>query len=164
MSYTAPIGDMRFALEAAADLWAAKQAGLFSELDPDLLTAILDGAADFAEDTLAPLNRAGDRAGVTLKDGVVTSAPGFKEAYKQFAAGGWQGLAGDSIYSGAGLPTAVAVCAYEMMHAANMSFGLAPMLTLGAIEAIEQHGAPDQKELYLEKLSHHRPEDFHHLG
>jgi 3-(methylthio)propanoyl-CoA dehydrogenase len=152
MSYRAPIADMRFALEAAADLWRVRQSGRFADLDEDLLAAILDGAAALAWETLAPLNRSGDRAGVTLSDGVVTSAPGFKQAYSEFAAAGWQGLTADPLFGGQGLPRAVALCVFEMIHAANMSFGLCPMLTLGAIEAIETHGAPDQKELYLAKL------------
>ena len=152
MPYNAPLAEMRFALEAAADLWSVKHEGRFSELDPELLGAILDGAAALAADTLAPLNRVGDEIGVSLKDGVVTTPPGFKEAYKEFAAGGWLGLAADTTYGGAGLPSAVSLCAFEMVHAANMSFGLCPMLALGAIEAIQQHGAPDQKDLYLAKL------------
>jgi alkylation response protein AidB-like acyl-CoA dehydrogenase len=152
MSYRAPIADMRFALEAAADLWRVRESGRFADLDEDLLAAILDGAAALASETLAPLNRSGDRAGVTLSDGVVTSAPGFKQAFSEFAAAGWQGLTADPLFGGQGLPRAVALCVFEMIHAANMSFGLCPMLTLGAIEAIETHGAPDQKELYLAKL------------
>ncbi|MES1156807.1 MAG: acyl-CoA dehydrogenase family protein [Alphaproteobacteria bacterium] len=152
MPYTAPIEDMRFALEACADLWSLKQSGRYPDLDEDLLAAILDGAGELAADTLAPLNRSGDQAGVTLKNGVVTAAPGFKDAYKQFADGGWQGLAATTDFGGQGLPRAVALAVFEMVHAANMSFGLCPMLTLAAIEAIEKHGAQDQKDLYLAKL------------
>jgi alkylation response protein AidB-like acyl-CoA dehydrogenase len=150
MSYRAPIGDMRFALEACADLWSLRSR--FTDLDSDLLEAILDGAGSLAAETLAPINRSGDSAGVTLKDGVVTTAPGFREAYAAFKDAGWQGLAADPAYGGQGLPRAVALAVFETIHSANMSFGLLPMLTLGAIEAIEQHGAPDQKALYLEKL------------
>jgi 3-(methylthio)propanoyl-CoA dehydrogenase len=152
MSYAVPVPAMRFALEAGADLWSVQAGGAYGELDSDLLAAILDAAGALAAETLAPLNQSGDRAGVTLKDGVVTSAPGFKAAYAEFAAGGWQGLAADPAYGGQGLPSAVALAAFEMFHAANMSFGLAPMLSLGAIEAIQTHGAPDQKDLYLAKL------------
>src|SRR5689334_9115096 len=122
MPYTAPIADMRFALEAAAHLWSVKHEGRYSELDPDLLGAILDGAADLAANTLEPLNRVGDKTGVTLKDGVVTTPPGFKQAYKDFANGGWVGLAADPTYGGSGLPSAVSLAAFEMVHAANMSF------------------------------------------
>jgi alkylation response protein AidB-like acyl-CoA dehydrogenase len=150
MTYAAPIADMRFALEACAGLWGLRER--FPELDEDLLAAILDGAGALAAETLAPFNRSGDRAGVTLKEGIVTAAPGFREAYEAFKQGGWQGLAADPAYGGQGLPRAVALAVMETVHSANMSFGLLPMLTLGAIEAIEQHGAPDQKALYLEKL------------
>src|SRR5262249_32091540 len=136
--------------EACADLWSLRSR--FPDLDPGLMEAILDGAGALATNTLAPLNRSGDRAGVALKDGVVTTPPGFKQAYDAFKDAGWQGLAADPAYGGQGLPRAMALAVFETMHAANMSFGLLPMLTLGAIEAIEQHGAPDQKQLYLAKL------------
>ncbi len=150
MTYAAPIADMRFALEACADLW--RLGARYPELDADTLAAILDGAGALAGETLAPINRSGDRAGVRLADGVVTAAPGFRTAYEAFKAGGWQGLAAHPHYGGQGLPRAVALAVFETVHSANMSFGLLPMLTLGAIEAIEQHGAPDQKQLYLQKL------------
>ena len=150
MTYSAPIADMRFALEACADLWRLRER--FPELDADLLGAILEGANELASQTLAPLNRTGDRAGVKLSGDVVRAAPGFREAYEAFKQGGWQGLAADPAYGGQGLPRAVALAVMEAMHGANMSFALLPMLTLGAIEAIDQHGAPDQKALYLEKL------------
>lgn len=150
MPYAAPIADMRFALEACADFWSLRPR--FPDLDESTLAAILDGAGALSGGTLAPLNRSGDQAGVTLKDGAVTAAPGFREAYDAFRQGGWQGLAADPAYGGQGLPRALALAVMETVHSANMSFGLLPMLTLGAIEAIEQHGTPDQKQLYLEKL------------
>jgi alkylation response protein AidB-like acyl-CoA dehydrogenase len=150
MTYVAPIGDMRFALEACADFWSLREH--YPDLDEHTLATILDGAGALAADTLAPLNRIGDRAGVRLKDGVVTTPAGFREAYEAFKEGGWQGLSADPAYGGQGLPRAVALAVMETVHSANTSFGLLPMLTLGAIEAIEQHGAPDQKRLYLEKL------------
>ncbi|MGD9967105.1 MAG: acyl-CoA dehydrogenase [Hyphomonadaceae bacterium] len=150
MTYAAPIADIRFALEACAGFWSLRDR--YPDLDEHTLAAILEGAGALAGETLAQLNRSGDRAGVRLKDGVVTAAPGFCEAYEAFRQGGWQGLAADPAYGGQGLPRALALAVMEMAHSANMSFALLPMLTLGAIEAIEQHGAPDQKRLYLEKL------------
>lgn len=150
MTYFAPIADIRFALEACADFWSLRDR--YPDLDADLLAAILDGAGALANETLAPLNRSGDRAGVTLAGDVVTAAPGFREAYEVFKQGGWQGLAADLTYGGQGLPRSLALAVMETVHGANMSFALLPMLTLGAIEAIEQHGKPDQKQLYLEKL------------
>jgi alkylation response protein AidB-like acyl-CoA dehydrogenase len=150
MTYRAPIADMRFALEAAADFWRLRER--YPDVDEDVLAAILDGAGALAGDVLAPLNRSGDRAGVKLEGGVVRTAPGFREAYEAFRQGGWQGLAADPAYGGQGLPRALALAVMETLHSANMSFALMPMLTLAAIEALEQHGAPDQKALYLEKL------------
>jgi 3-(methylthio)propanoyl-CoA dehydrogenase len=150
MTYVAPIADIRFALEACADFWSLRER--YPDLDADLLAAILDGAGALANDTLAPLNRSGDQSRVTLKNDAVTAAPGFRDAYDAFKQGGWQGLAADPAYGGQGLPRALALAVMETVHGANMSFALLPMLTLGAIEAIEQHGQPDQKQLYLEKL------------
>lgn len=150
MTYTAPIADMRFALEASADFWSLR--ARYPDLDEDLLAAILEGAGALAAETLAPLNRSGDRARVSLVNDVVAAPPGFREAYEVFKQGGWQGLAADPTYGGQGLPRSLALAVMETLHAANMSFALLPMLTLGAIEAIEHHGAPDQKALYLEKL------------
>jgi len=150
MSYAAPIADMRFALEVCADLWRLRER--FPDLDEALLGAVLDGAGALAGDVLAPLNRTGDRAGVKLESGIVRAAPGFRDAYEAFKQGGWQGLAADPAYGGQGLPRAVALAVMETMHGANMSFALLPMLTLGAIEAVEQHGTPEQKAIYLEKL------------
>jgi hypothetical protein len=150
MSYAAPVGAMRFAIEAAADLWTLK--ARYPDLDADLLTAILEGAAQLAGEVLAPLNRIGDQLGVSLANGEVRTAPGFREAYAAFREAGWLSLAADPAYGGQGLPRAVALAVFETVHAANMSFGLLPMLSLGAIEALEQHGAPDQKDRYLAKL------------
>lgn len=150
MTYAAPIVDMRFALEAAADLWVLRER--YPDLDESLVTAILDGAAALASETLAPLNRVGDRQGAKLSDAEVRTAPGFREAYDAFVSGGWQGLYANAEYGGQGLPRAVAMPVLEMIQSANLGFSLLPLLTLGAIEAIEQHGKQDQKDLYLAKL------------
>ena len=152
MAYRAPIAEMRFALEACANLWSVQREGCFDDLDPDTLAAILEAAGALASETLAPINRGGDLAGVDFNDHVVRAAPGFREAYEAYRLGGWQGLAADPAFGGQGLPRAVALAAVETVHAANMSFGLLSLLTLGALEAIEQHGAADQKRLYLAKL------------
>jgi alkylation response protein AidB-like acyl-CoA dehydrogenase len=152
MSYAAPINDMRFALEACAGLWGVQAAGAFSELESDVLAAVLEGAGALAADTLAPLNAVGDREGVRLENGVVRAPRGFAQAYQAFVDGGWQGLAADPAHGGQGLPRAVALAVHEMIHSANMAFGLCPMLTLGAIEALEAHGDAEQKALYLAKI------------
>jgi alkylation response protein AidB-like acyl-CoA dehydrogenase len=152
MTYAAPIKDIRFALEACADVWSACATGPFSELDGDLLGAVLETAGALAGETLAPLNAAGDRAGVALEGDAVRTPPGFRDAYARFAADGWQGLAADPAYGGQGLPSAVALAVFEMIHSANMAFGLAPMLTLGAIEALSAHGDDALRAAYLPKL------------
>jgi len=153
MSYVAPLKDIRFALDHAAGLWGVQAGGGFLDLDSDLLSAILESAGQLAGDTLSPLNQSGDREGVHLENGVVRAASGFVDAYAQFVAGGWQGLAADPAHGGQGLPRAVALAVHEMIHAANTAFGLAPMLTLGAIECLEAHGSPEQKAVYLDKLT-----------
>ena len=152
MTYAAPINDMRFALEACAGVWGVQAAGAFQDLEADLLAAILEGAGALAADTLAPLNAIGDREGVHLENGVVRAPPGFAQAYQAFVEGGWQGLAAEPEHGGQGLPRAVALAVHEMIHSANMAFGLCPMLTLGAIEALEAHGDDEQKALYLSKI------------
>jgi len=150
MTYSAPVQDMRYALEAGADIWRLRDR--FPDIDPDLLNAVLDAAAALAGDVIAPTNRDGDAHGVSLANDEVRTPESFKAAYAAFKDAGWLGLAADPAYGGQGLPRALALAVMETVHGANMSFGLLPMLSLGAIEAIEQHGAPDQKALYLAKL------------
>lgn len=150
MSYTAPIADIRNALEGSARLWSLREA--FPDFDSDILNAILDGAGQLASEILAPLNARGDREGARLSEAGVVAAPGFKDAYGHFVEGGWQGLSADPQYGGQGLPKAVALAVHEMMHSANMAFGLCPMLTLGAIEALSAHGNERQKQEVLTNL------------
>ena len=114
--------------------------------------AVLQAAGQFSEEVLAPLNRIGDQKGSTYADGAVTAAPGFADAYRQFAAGGWTGLSASVSAGGQALPKALELAAYETVHAANMAFGLCPMLSLAAIEALEQVGTEQQKETYLTRL------------
>lgn len=147
MSYAAPVRDIRFALEDAAGVGR-----LQADLDGDVLTAIIETIGAFASDTLAPLNASGDRAGVTLTDGGVRAAQGFAVAYRAFVADGWQGLSADHAWGGQGLPRAVALAVHEVLHGANLSFGLAPMLTLGAIEAVSAHGSAEMRQRLLPKL------------
>jgi alkylation response protein AidB-like acyl-CoA dehydrogenase len=150
MTYRAPVRDLAFSLEAAADLGRLAQA--FPGADRDTVQAVLEAAGDFAAEVLAPLNRPGDLAGAAYENGSVTAAPGFAEAYKQFADGGWMGLAADPAWGGQGLPKALDLAVSEMVQAANLSFGLCPILTQGAADAIEKNGTKRQKALYLPKL------------
>src|SRR6478752_7248787 len=152
MSYRAPLDDIRLALDHGAGLGAAAARGDLGDYDPDLTSAIFDEAARFAADVLAPLNRDGDKVGATIKDGVVTTAPGWREAYRRWVEGGWNGLASPEEFGGQGLPLAVQAACNEMWSAANLAFGLCPLLTASAIEAIEAHGSDDLKRIYLAKL------------
>ena len=152
MSYTAPLDDIRFALEELADLDQIAATDAFPNYDVELLTPILEEAGKLARDILAPLNQSGDRAGATLTDNGVKAAPGFGEAYAAYRDGGWMGLAFPEEWGGQGLPKALALSVMEMIHGANMAFGLCPMLTFGAIEALLAHGTDEQKQAYLPNL------------
>lgn len=150
MTYRAPVRDLAFSLRYAADF--GKLAEVFPEADADTVAAVLEAAGAFAADVLAPLNRGGDLVGAKLENGVVRTAPGFADAYKQFAEGGWASLAAPVAHGGQGLPKTLEVAVLEMIQASNMAFGLCPMLSLGAIEALELCGSDSQKHTYLPRL------------
>ncbi|GAA0654949.1 acyl-CoA dehydrogenase [Brevundimonas lenta] len=152
MTFRAPVRDLAFTLQAVAGIDQVAATGAFPDYDADLLGAVLEAAAQFSEGVLAPLNRVGDQKGSTCVNGNVTPAPGFSDAYRQFAAGGWTGLSAQAHSGGQQLPKALELAAYETVHAANMAFGLCPMLSLATIEALETHGTDAQKETYLTKL------------
>ena len=118
----------------------------------DLVEAVVEEAAKLAAQVIAPLNHSGDQDGATLKDGVVTTAAGFKDAYIQYRDAGWNAIPFSPDYGGQGLPWVVAFAVQEMWQGANMAFGLCPLLNQGAIEAIETHGSQEQKDSYLPKL------------
>ena len=148
--FKAPVRDLQYALDVVG--LPALAAGAFPEADADTVTAVLEGAAQVADEVLAPLNRIGDRSGASFADGKVTAAPGFAAAYKTYAEGGWTSLASPPEHGGQGLPKAVSLAAFEMTHAANMAFGLCPMLTEAAVEALVEHGTQAQQALYLPRL------------
>jgi alkylation response protein AidB-like acyl-CoA dehydrogenase len=147
MSYRAPVRDLVFTLTEVAGLDRLPDAP-----DRETIEAVLAGAADLAETVLEPLNRVGDREGARYENGRVTLPAGFRDAYQAYAAGGWPGLAAPERWGGQGLPTALAQAVLETVHSANMAFGLCPMLSLAAVEALEAHGSPAQQALYLPKL------------
>ena len=118
----------------------------------DDVEAVLSEAGRMAGEVIAPLNRVGDASGTTFKDGVVTTAPGWKEAYHAWCKAGWNGLASPTEWGGQGLPQVVNAACTEMWNAAAMSFGLGPLLTMGAIDALNAHGSDELKRAYLEKL------------
>ena len=150
MTYKAPLRDLQFSLTEAADY--ARLEGLFPAADAETTGAVLEAAGAFAADILAPLNAIGDREGARFENGAVRAAPGFGDAYKQFAAGGWNGLSAAEAHGGQGLPKALEIAVFEMVQGANMAFGLCPMLTLAGIEALSTHGTDRQKALYLPNL------------
>ncbi len=151
--YQAPIEDMTFIIEHVLDSQAIAKLPDHQDFTPDLIEAVLNEAGKFTGDVISPLNRVCDTHGAKLDaQHRVTTAPGFKAAYDQYVSGGWNGLAGNPAYGGQGLPELLATATNEMMHSASMSFGLCPMLTAGAIRAIEHHGSPTQKQTYLPKL------------
>jgi alkylation response protein AidB-like acyl-CoA dehydrogenase len=147
--YRAPVKDMLFCMKELADLEAVAQLPGFEEAGIDTATAVLEEAAKSNESAIAPLNRDGDVNPSTFKDGVVTTTPGFKQAFRQFAEGGWQGLQHPIEYGGQGLPKTIASACIEMLNSANMSFALCPLLTDGALEALLTAGTPEQQQLYI---------------
>jgi 3-(methylthio)propanoyl-CoA dehydrogenase len=152
MSYRAPVKDMLFCMKELADLEAVSKLPGFEDAGLDTAQAVLEESARLNEDVLAPLNRDGDTKPSSWKDGVVTTTPGFKDAFKQFAAGGWQGLQHPAEFGGQGLPKTIAAACIEMLNSANMSFALCPLLTDGAIEALLTAGTPEQQQAYIPKM------------
>src|SRR5713101_8243076 len=151
--YHAPLKEMQFVLHELAGLDQVGKLPGFEDATPDTVAAILVEAAKFATEVLDPLNAIGDREGARrLDDGSVKTPTGFKDAYLQYCANGWNGLTKNPEFGGQGLPQLVATAVEEMWHAANMAFDLCPLLTQGAIEAIELCGTPEQKELFLPKM------------
>lgn len=151
--YSAPLDDMRFNLYDVFDmpsLWAEMPGT--AEVTVDLVDAVLDEGGKIAENLLFPLNRTGDEAGCSFADGEVTTPPGFKEAFREYAAGGWIGLIGDPQYGGQGLPKTLVVMFEEMLFGVNSAFALYPILTSGCALAIATHASEEQKQTYLPKL------------
>ncbi len=152
MTYTPPIAEQRFVLETIADIAGLQQLPGFEGATPDMVDAILGEAGKLAANAFAPLNRVGDVSGLKAVDGEVRTPPGFREAYRAYADGGWIGLGASPEHGGQGMPFALACAVQEQITAANMAFSLCPMLTLGAIEALQAHASPEQQQLYLRPL------------
>ena len=151
-AYVAPLKDMRFVLNEVAGLAAVTALPGCEEATPDTVDAILEEAAKFATEVLDPLNATGDQEGSKWRDGAVTTPKGFKEAYRQFVEGGWNGLPLEAEWGGQGLPRLVSTPVTEMITSANMSFSLCPMLTQGAIEALLTAGSDKLKKIFLPKM------------
>ncbi|RUM97247.1 acyl-CoA dehydrogenase [Pseudaminobacter arsenicus] len=150
--YRAPVEDIAFTLKHIVGLKAALEEGIFSDLDEDVVDAILQEAGRFATDEVAPAREAGDRNGSVLENKAVTTPPGWKELYRRWIEGGWNALQGPEAYGGQGLPAMLGVAALEMWNSGSMAFALGPTLTMGAVEAIEKHATEALKRTYLEKL------------
>jgi 3-(methylthio)propanoyl-CoA dehydrogenase len=152
MTYKAPLKDMLFAIKHIANIDAVSKIPGFEDAGYDTAEAVLAECAKFNEGVLAPLNWTGDINPSSFKAGVVTTTPGFKEAYQQYAEGGWQGLQHPTEYGGQGLPKTIGAACGEMLNSANMSFALCPLLSDGAIEALLTAGSDELKATYLDNL------------
>ena len=153
-TYKAPVRDMRFLMNEVFDFESHyKTLPNGEEATPDMVEAIIGEMAKLCENTIAPLYQSGDEEGCELKDGVVTTPKGFKEAYSEFVAGGWQGLSHPVEYGGQGLPMSLGLLKQEMMATANWSFSMYPGLSLGAMNTIQLHGTEEQKQAYLVPLT-----------
>jgi acyl-CoA dehydrogenase len=152
MTYHAPVADIAFALKHAAGLKTALAEGLYGDLDEETVEQVLEEAGRFAADVIAPLNTVGDKFGTPFKDGAVTTPPGWKQAYTAWAAAGWNGLAAPAQWGGQDLPQAVNSACIEMWNSACMAFGLGPVLTMAAVDALEAYGNDSLKQAYLPKL------------
>jgi alkylation response protein AidB-like acyl-CoA dehydrogenase len=152
VSYKAPLKDMLFNIQHLAQIDQIAQLPGFEDAGFETAQAVLEEAAKFNEGVLSPLNWEGDKNPSSWEDGVVTTTPGFKEAFKQFAEGGWQGLQHPSDFGGQGLPKTIGAACIEMVNSANMSFALCPLLSDGAIEALLTAGSDELKATYLENL------------
>src|SRR5688572_28359582 len=152
-TYAAPLKDMRCVIKELVGLDDITAMPECAEVTGDVVDAVLEEAAKFAAEVLDPLNRTGDQQGAKLADGKVTTAAGFKEAYRQFVEGGWNGLSGQTEFGGQGLPHVVAMPVQEMWNSANMAFCLCPMLTSGMLEALKLRGTPQQQQTFVPKLT-----------
>jgi alkylation response protein AidB-like acyl-CoA dehydrogenase len=151
-TYTAPLRDMRFVYHELLDGDALADMPVYEDFSPDVVDAVLEEAGKFAAEVLFPLNLSGDAEGCTLENGVVRTPKGFKEAYEQYAQGGWTGISADPDFGGQGAPAALHFMIQEMICSTNMAFGMYPGLTEGAYNAIHLHGSEEQKALYLPKF------------
>ena len=150
--YFAPLRDMQFVIDEIVGLESIARLPGFEEATPDLVEAVFEQAGILANEVFAPLNHPGDEHGTRIEDGIVVSPPGYAEAYRQFVDNGWQGIGKSTAIGGQGLPFLLHSAVAEMWYASNMSFALCPLLTSGAIEAIETHAAQALQDLYLPRM------------
>ena len=152
MTYRAPVKDMLFCMKELAGLDAVARLPGFEDIDADTAQAVLEECAKFNEGVVAPLNWDGDLHPSSFHAGQVTTTAGFKQAFRQFAEGGWQGLQHPAAFGGQGLPKTIGAACIEMLNSANLSFALCPLLTDGAIEALLTAGTPEQQQHFIPKM------------
>jgi 3-(methylthio)propanoyl-CoA dehydrogenase len=151
--YVPPLRDIRFVLEQVVDLSGLSKLEAYHHADPDTVLGLIEESGRFVADVVGPLNRVGDVVGSTLDGGgMVTTPPGFGEAYRQYVEAGWGSVSFPPQFGGGGFPWLVTVVMQEMMTSASMSFSMCPLLTQGAIEMLAQHGSPEQQAAFLEKM------------
>ena len=153
MAFSAPVAEQNFVLKHIVGIDALAQHARFADATPDMVQAIIEGIGTFAEGEFAPLNRIGDTVGARLVNGKVVMPEGFVAAYKSYVANGWGSINAPAEFGGQGLPFSLATVALDSLGGANMAFALCPILSVGAIEAINHHGTDRQKALFLPKLS-----------
>lgn len=152
MGLRAPVAEITYMMGHVADLEAILSCSDFDDLSADMVAAILAEAGRFAEEELDPINIPGDRTGCRLANGAVTTPPGWKDAYRRWAEAGWNGVSAPSEWGGQGLPATVHAAVQELWNAGSASFAAGPMLTAGAIEALEAHASAELKARYLPNL------------
>jgi alkylation response protein AidB-like acyl-CoA dehydrogenase len=150
MTYRAPVAEIAFTLKHGAGLSRTLAQG--GELTADDVDAVLEEAGRFATDVLSPLNSVGDKFGTPFKDGAITMPPGWKEAYRDWSAAGWNAVSLPAAWGGQALPNALNAACIEMWNSSSMAFGIGPVLTMGAAEALANYGTDDLKKTYLPKL------------
>ena len=155
--YKAPLRDVQFLLNEVFDYPTHYQSlSNGAEATPDMVDAILSECAKFCENTLSPLYQSGDQQGCRLENGEVKTPEGFKDAYEEYVAGGWQGLSSLEEYGGQGLPASLGLMKQEMMGTANWPFSMYPGLSMGAMNTIQLHGDDEQRQTYLVPLTEGR--------
>jgi len=150
--YSFPYKDAEFILDELVEFDTLCEAGGLSDFNTELASAVLEEASRLAGEVVAPLNVVGDREGARLEADGVHETPGFAEAYRQYAEGGWAALPFDEEYGGQGMPKVLGTAAEEVWQSANLAFSLCPLLTHGAVDALEQHGSDELKSTYLPKM------------
>ena len=151
-SYQAPLDDIRFLLNDVHDIAQLSALPGFEEATPDVIDAVLTEGAKLCEEVLFPINQVGDAEGCRYENGAVSTPSGFREAYQQYASGGWTGIAASPEYGGQGLPEAVRFVMEEMLCSSNLSFSMYPGLSHGAVSALMSHGSDELKTRFLPKL------------